>query len=317
LNAPLKHDSFAIARRRFAEHRIASAYNQAGADYATYADGGPGDLYEFSGQYAYGDSQTWREIDARLQTLAQLGKRRLRVLDLGCGPGTWLRRVIKRALELGFETIAARGIDIAEAQVEQARAQCRRLPSYVQLDFEVRDVLDPLPEWDGTVDLCLCLYGVLNHVPPGDLGDVLDEVARVTSGHFITTVRSIGSTPTIYVESIEAARAFRQDNKFDRLDVELSNGRRISFNSHLFGAVELAAVAAKHFEVEDLRGLDLFHNRFAADPRWNPPNAVATQLMSRELDQLEQLYCRAPEFIDHATHLLLTAKARTVRRGRG
>ena len=310
MTATPRHNEFAATRLRIGEHKIAAAYNQAGDEYASYADGCATDLFAFGGQYAYGDRQTWHEIDAALRALQARGGHNLRVLDLGCGPGTWLRRVVARAQELGFETIEARGIDIASGQIERARAAAQRswIDPRVHIEFDVRDILDPFPEHDGTVDLCLCLYGVLNHVPPTELAALLHQIARVANGYFVTTVRAIGSMPTIYVEGVEAARAFRQDNRFDKLDVELANGRRMSFNSHLFSAVELAGLASEHFHVMELRGLDLFHGRFAGDPRWNPPNAMATQVLSRELDRLERLYCREPEFIDRATHLMLVAQ---------
>ena len=52
-----------------------------------------------------------------------------------------------------------------------------------------------MPEADRSVDICLCLYGVLNHLPPDDLPAVFGEVARITKGKFIATARAIGSTP--------------------------------------------------------------------------------------------------------------------------
>ena len=36
---------------------------------------------------------------------------------------------------------------------------------------------------------------------------------------------------------------------------------------HLFAASELRSFFSDHFDIEDLRGVDLFHNRFAPDPR--------------------------------------------------
>jgi len=234
------------------------------------------------------------------------------VLDLGCGPGTWLRRVVSRALELGFDQIIAHGVDVSDGQVKRAREACRDLAfrRNVRLEFEVGDIRERFPEPDRSVDLCLCLCGVLNHVGPGEIDAVLEEAARVTCGHFIATVRTIGSTPTIYVDAIEAARRFRQDNRLDKLDVELANGRHLTFTSHLFGAAELAGMVSQHFAIDDLCGLDLFHGRFATDPRWNPPNATTTHVLANELDRLEQSFCREPEFIDHATHLMLVAKRR-------
>src|ERR1700682_6308070 len=40
--------------------------------------------------------------------------------------------------------------------------------------------------------------------------------------------------------------------------------------SFRYTQVELRNYFASNFDIEDLRGLDLFHSRFAADPRWNP-----------------------------------------------
>jgi len=63
-----------------------------------------------------------------------------------------------------------------------------------------------LPEPDASVDLTLCLYSVLSHIPTKDLFDVAREIARVTSGYFVTTVRSIGSTPSAFAYPVENVR---------------------------------------------------------------------------------------------------------------
>jgi hypothetical protein len=139
---------------------------------------------------------------------------------------------------------------------------------------------------------------------------VLRSIADITSGFFIATVRSIGSTPTVYVDEVSTALRFYQDNQIDRLDVEFVNGRRTSFQSHLFSRAELLRLAGPLFAVEEVRGLDLFHLRFAADPRWNPPGAVPLARLSQELARLEERYCRDPGFIDYAAHLLLVARGR-------
>jgi hypothetical protein len=90
--------------------------------------------------------------------------------------------------------------------------------------------------------------------------------------------------------------------------VEFANGRRSSFGSHLFSRAELTQLARPRFEVEDIRGLDLFHARFASDPRWNPPSSAMPARLSQELDRLEDRYCRDPGFVNHATHLLMAAR---------
>ena len=68
------------------------------------------------------------------------------------------------------------------------------------------DLRDPLPEPDGLVDISLCLYSVLNHLPLPALPKSSADLARVTSEYFITTLRSIGSTPSAMVGSVRRAR---------------------------------------------------------------------------------------------------------------
>lgn len=120
------------------------------------------------------------------------------------------------------------------------------------------------------------------------MGGTLNCIAKVTAGYFVATVRSISSTPTVYVDEVSAALRFYQDNAMDRLDVEFANGRRTSFQSHLFTRAELLRLSVNSFEVEEVRGLDLFHLRFARDPRWNPPTAAPLARLSQELERLEE-----------------------------
>jgi len=303
-----------------AERAIATAYNQAGDAYLVYADGDPSRLFAFDGRYGYGDRQIWEILETKLRALYISGADTVRILDLGCGPGTWLRRVVTRARELGFRHIVARGFDIAEDQVHRARELSLALGARrgVDLSFEVGDICERYPEADASVDLSLCLCGVLNHLPEHDLPVVLREVARVTRGDFVTTVRAIGSTPTVYVGAVEDARAFQQDNLGNKLDVEFQNGRRVRLHSHLFAAAELKAVASAHFGIKDLFGLDLFHGRFADDPRWNAGTCKRSEQFGGELERLEKRYCHETGFMDHATHLLLigTVKEKKAKPGR-
>jgi hypothetical protein len=118
-------------------------------------------------------------------------------------------------------------------------------------------------------------------------------------------VRSIGSTPTVFVDSIDRARHFKLDHHLDRCEVEFSNGCRIVVRFHLFTAHELGDLFRPHFGIEDLRGLDIFHNRFVPDGRWNPEPVVANQSLMQQLTRLEEAYATDPGFIERASHLLL------------
>jgi SAM-dependent methyltransferase len=285
-------------------------YDRAGERYRAYADGDVDKLYAFDGQYAYGDQEIWRILGNTLNKLWARGRRELSVLDLGCGPGTWLRRIVDWAVKMGFTRITARGVDLAEAQVRRARLLSQDLARHpgVSLRFETGDIRGRIPEADRSIDICLCLYGALNHLPPDDLPAVLGEVARVTRGAFVATLRAIGSTPTIYVDGVKAAKAYHQDNAHGRLQVEFQNGRQTSFPSHHFSAAEIRALATPALEIEELSGLDLFHSRFATDPDWNPTEATPDANFIHALRVLEHRFRRNPTFVDHATHLPLIAR---------
>ena len=292
-----------------AKAQIAAAYNEAGYRYGKYADGGGRTLFNFEGRHAYGDARSWQVIEDRILALKARGLKQLTVLDIGCGPGIWLRRVVVRARQLGFTRIIAHGVDIAETQIHRARALSRGLGELegVELTFGYGDLRADIAT--PPADLCLCLYGVLNHVPVPELPDAMRRMAALTAGYFVATVRAIGSQPTVYVDDVSSALRFHQDNLIHRLDVEFANGRRASFQSHLFSRAELARLVSSGLEVEDIRGLDLFHGRFANDPRWNPKSAAPLGRLSQELNRLEERYCRDPGFVDHAAHLLVVAKS--------
>jgi SAM-dependent methyltransferase len=291
---------------------VAAAYNQAGGDYVAYADGDPTHLFEFNGLHAYADHQVWTLLDKKLTDLCASGARSIRILDAGCGPGTWLRRLVMRAQVLGFTTITARGFDVARSQIQRARLLAKDLCGIpgITVTFDVADLTAELPEADDSVDLTLCLYSVLSHLPFGSLPTISAEIARVTSGHFIATVRAVGSTPTISVGSIEKARHFKHDNSRDRCEIELCDDRHIELSFHLFTVSELRNCFLDHFDIEDLRGLDLFHNRFAPDRRWNPASLTADKRFSHELERLEEIYSTSSGFMERATHLLLVARRR-------
>jgi SAM-dependent methyltransferase len=292
---------------------VAAAYNQAGLEYVAYADGDPRSLFTFEGLHSYADRRVWSLLKAKLRDLRTTGADSVSILDAGCGAGTWLRRAVTYASSLGFSAIAARGFDVAETQIQTARAMAEdlaRLPG-VHLTFDVADLREQMPEADASVDIALCLYSVLSHLPVASVPVVTGEIARVTRGHLITSVRSVGSTPTTFVASVDKARHFQLDHKSDQCELELYDGRRMTIRFHLFCASELRSHFEAHFEIEDLFGLDIFHHRFQPDDRWNPPSLVFDPELQSRLEQLEEKYTRDAHFMNRATHLLLVARARS------
>jgi SAM-dependent methyltransferase len=301
----------ALALHEGAAENVAAIYNQAGDDYLAYADGDPTQPFAFDGMHAYADRCVWTLLETKLADLRASGASSVSLLDAGCGPGTWLRRLVVRARAIGFTSITARGFDIAQAQIQRARLLARNLSnlSGVNFTFDVADLTGRLPESDASVDITLCLYSVLSHLPVASLTDISTEIARVTSGHFLTTVRSIGSMPTAFVDSIEKVRQLKQDHVRNRCEIEFCDGRRIALSFHLFTASELRGYFESRFDIEDLRGLDLFPSRFMPDPRWNPDCLRVDSQLSHELVRLEEAYATSPEFMDRAAHLLLVARS--------
>lgn len=282
----------------------AMAYDAVGENYLTYADGKANVLFDFTSRYSYADRQIWQQIEAALVDLKAKGKSEITILDAGCGPGTWLIRTVTRAHGMGMKVKTARGFDISPEMIRLARENAAFLGDY---HFEVGDLQVALPEADRSVDLTLCLYGVLNHLPSTTYEAVARELVRVTSGHLFTTVRTVGSLPTIYVDSIEKARSFKQNHDEDRFDVDMDDGRHISFTSHLFCATEFRSLFDRHVSDVHLMGLDVFHSRFCANPAWNPANLPNAELFEEELCRLEERCCSDPAFIDRAAHILLHA----------
>jgi SAM-dependent methyltransferase len=302
----------AFPLRDEATENVAAIYNRAGEDYYAYADGNPTRLFAFDGLHAYADRQVWAVLESKLRDLRASGANSISLLDAGCGPGTWLRRMVTHARKLGFTEITARGFDIAEAQVRRARLLARSLSGLpgVKLTFGVANLTGQLREADASVDITLCLYSVLSHLPIANLARVSAEIARVTKGHAVVTVRSVGSPPTAFVDLMENVHRVRQDHARDRCEIQLRDGRRNAFRVHLFTASELRSCFADHFAVEDLRGLDLFHSRFTPEPGWNPVALSSDSQFADELARLEQAYAASPAMMDRATHLLLVARSR-------
>jgi hypothetical protein len=153
---------------------------------------------------------------------------------------------------------------------------------------------------------------------------VFDKAIRVlaksnTACRLLMSVPGIGVLSALaYVSTVENPARFVRSRSVgahlglsrDRCEIEFCDGRQIVLSFHLFAALELRSYFLAHFDIEDLRGLDLFHNRFAPDPRWNPASLAVDNQFSNELERLEETYATSTGFMERATHLLLVARRR-------
>jgi SAM-dependent methyltransferase len=296
----------APSRQQSVATDTARAYTAAGRNYVAYADGDPSQLFAFNSRYSFADREIWCHLDAALKHMIAENRRTLRLLDAGCGPGTWTRRVALHARALGFTRVEAYGIDIAPGMLDLARSAAASIDDpAIRFHFAEHDLSNDLPFDDGAFDLTLCLYAVLNHVSPAVHARAAAALSRVTGGMLFATVRTVGSLPTIYVDCAEYARAFHQDNDANWMDVEMLDGRRLGFPSHLFTGDELRHLFEPHLTDITMQGLDLFHSRFAPNVHWNPASLERDDAFTRDLEDLERRYASDPNFINRAAHILL------------
>jgi hypothetical protein len=83
---------------------VANAYDQVGDHYRSYADGnGLDDPSSESNRFAQADTIVWEAIRKTIEEVRATGVKTLRVLDAGCGPGTWTKRVAAYACHLGLD----------------------------------------------------------------------------------------------------------------------------------------------------------------------------------------------------------------------
>ena len=285
-----------------------AAYDSAGLDYIAYADGQSSSPFCFDGALGHADREVWRRIDVKLAALAASGKRSLKILDAGCGPGTWLRRIALRARELGFAALELRGLDISPRMVALAQDAVSIDGMCLDTRVDVADLGTPLPYASGNFDISLCLYGVLNHLSNQAQGSLAASLARVTGDTMFVTVRTAGSMPTIYIDDVHKARSFHQDNAAGWMEVDMQDGRHLAFPSHLFTCDELRSLFQPHLATVSFTGLDLFRSRFAADPHWNPSSIKGQAAFDEHVEWLEQHFASDPCFIDHAAHILLVGE---------
>jgi SAM-dependent methyltransferase len=296
---------------------IARAYDHVGDAYGCYADGeGAEDPESASSRSAHADSIVWQAICKSLDELRGQGVSRLRILDAGCGPGTWLNRVVAQARSQGLD-VEAVGFDISSGQLDIARKRAAELLSRYRdngrpkVEFLQHSLIDPLPWPKGHYHIVLCNFAVLNHLPRLALAPAISELCRVSSYRVIATLRALASPPTACIIGTEQVRELREDCARGQLAVVLRDGSKHVLTFNLYSAETLKALFASEAQVIDLRAIDLFLSRFAPDANWT--EVLVNRLPARHqvmerLKELEEPLCRLPGWIDHGTHVLIVAE---------
>lgn len=252
---------------------VAGAYDHVGRDYGSYADGdGLEDPSKGPSRFAHADGIVWQTLRRLVDHLRADGVSTLRVLDAGCGPGTWIRRIATyaRSQGLGVEAI---GVDISERQLAIARKQAENLSEdhsskEWKLEFSAHDLAEPLPWSDGYFHMVVCNYVVLNHLSKNSVPQVVAELCRVASDRVIATVRALASPPTGCIIGSEQVREYHQDCGRGELKLVLKDGTEHLLTFNLFSADALKALFAPSATIVDLRAIDLFVSRFAPDGNW-------------------------------------------------
>jgi SAM-dependent methyltransferase len=297
--------------------RTASAYDHVGEGYSRYADGDAiTDPSESDNRFAHADTIVWETLRQSLEELREAGVTSLRVLDAGCGPGIWTKRIAEYAHRTGLG-VAIVGFDISKTQLEKARQQAACLAvrrpngASTSIEFLEQDLSQPLPWADGHFHVVLCNYAVLNHLTKRALPQAIAELCRVATHRVIATVRSVGSPASACIIGTEQVADYRHDPDRGQLALVLKDGsqHRLSFN--VYPAQTLAQMFSEHGQLLECRALDLFLSRFAPDEKWTATvvaNLPERPAVLHELKILEDVLCRAPGWVDHGTHVLLVAQ---------
>jgi SAM-dependent methyltransferase len=304
---------------RGASDDIARAYDHVGDAYGCYADGEAADDPEIAtSRSAYADSIVWQAICKSIGEVRGQGASRLRILDAGCGPGTWLNRVVARAHRQQLD-VEAVGFDISSGQLGIARKRTDglllryRAVGRPKVEFVQHSLADPLPWPKGHFHIALCNFAVLNHLPRLALAPAIAELCRVSSHRVIATLRALASPPTACIIGTEQVRELREDCARGQLAVVLRDGSKHVLTFNLYGADTLKALFASEAKVLDVRAIDLFLSRFGPNADWT--EILVNRLPGRRqvigrLKELEDSLCRLPGWIDHGTHVLIVAEPR-------
>jgi SAM-dependent methyltransferase len=300
-----------------AAEAVANAYDYAGDDYGHYADGEEQeDIATGPARSAHADAILWGAICATIDQLRTEGVATLRVLDAGCGPGAWIRRIAAHAHqhELNVEAV---GFDISTGQLDIARRRTDRFLARIggacslKVEFLEHSLAKALPWANGQFHLVLCNFAVLNHLPQAVLHTAIAELCRVASARVIATVRALASPATACIVSPDRVREYHLDCTRGQLALLLKDGTEHQIPFNPYSAEALKELFVAHATIIDIRAMDLFLSRFAPDAHWTAvliKSLPGRQETTSFLRDLEESLCRLPAWVNQGTHVLIVAE---------
>jgi SAM-dependent methyltransferase len=222
--------------------------------------------------------------------------------------------VYARRIGLDVEAI---GCDISPAQLAIAKARAAKMSSLVcgqartTIRFLKHDLRQPLPWVDAHFDLVLSNFAVLNHLRSDELPGAVAELCRVANQRVIATFRALGSPPTACIVGLENVASYRLDSNRQELSLVLKDGSRHVLPFNLYSAAEIRRLLERCATITDMRAINLFATRFATDANWTEGRLAGSRgrrAVLAKLKEMEEQLCRLPGWIDHGTHVLVTAE---------
>jgi len=111
----------------------------------------------------------WAALGAIAREMRGQDQRKVRLLDLGCGNGRFLRQVME-----AYPRLNATGLDLSPAYTDMAR---RRLQSWPQVDV-LHEAAEAIPLETGGLDIVVSVF-LFHELPRRIRQAVLSEVSRV------------------------------------------------------------------------------------------------------------------------------------------
>lgn len=290
------------------------AYNAYPEDYEKYADGNVKEnLYDYEDRiHGFADKTTTEKIEQIVTKCLSKRKGPLKILDFGCGSGTWLRRIMDKFVVSKGARIECVGVDISDALLSLAERRLeeynRKMGTKINIQFRWADLSESLPFGDNEFDITLCLYTVLNHIPVSNVQTAVQEMLRVTKEVNVTSIKPAGGMPTVYVCNIEDIVKYEQS--FETLTFLHRNGEQWTICSHLFTREEIIDIFSEFSRVEECLGLGIFSPRLKSPNTWRTKSGEASfKAVREELEELEKSFCSKPQWIDMANHIMVISRS--------